>query len=88
MVATPKDPHGSASRRWLILPDQLDRDGWRDRLAARTAACAGAVLVESREWLSRRPYHRQRVALILLNASMNMKNWPVLSEVDLRFDDI
>jgi deoxyribodipyrimidine photolyase-related protein len=67
MVATPNDPHGSASRRWLILPDQLDRDGWRDRLAARTAACAGAVLVESREWLSRRPYHRQRVALILLN---------------------
>lgn len=28
------------------------------------------------------------VALILLNVSMNMKNWPVLSEVDLRFDDI
>ena len=28
------------------------------------------------------------VALILLNVSMNMKNWSVLSEVDLRFDDI
>ena len=37
------------------------------RLAAGTGARAGAVLVESREWLSRRPYHRQRVAIILLN---------------------
>ena len=25
------------------------------------------MLVESREWLSRRPYHRQRIALIMLN---------------------
>ena len=67
MVASPKDPHDSAPRRWLILPDQLDRDGWLARLAAGTGARAGAVLVESREWLSRRPYHRQRVAIILLN---------------------
>jgi deoxyribodipyrimidine photolyase-related protein len=27
----------------------------------------GVVLVESDEWLGRRPYHRQRIALILLN---------------------
>jgi deoxyribodipyrimidine photolyase-related protein len=66
MVATPKEPDGSAPRRWLILPDQLDRDAWRQRLSA-GAGAPGAVLVESREWLSRRPYHRQRVALVLLN---------------------
>ena len=35
--------------------------------ATAASARAGAVLVESREWLSRRPYHRQRVAIILLN---------------------
>ena len=27
----------------------------------------GVVVVESDEWLGRRPYHRQRIALILLN---------------------
>ena len=54
------DPHG-----WvLVLPDQLHPEagplsgGVRGRRV---------VLVESREWLSRRPYHVQRVALILLN---------------------
>ena len=67
MVASPKDKHGSASRRWLILPDQLDRDAWVERLAPGSGTAAEAVLVESREWMSRRPYHRQRVALILLN---------------------
>jgi deoxyribodipyrimidine photolyase-related protein len=55
---------------WAVLPDQLDLGGWRRRvLEARGQgeAAPSAVLVESREWLSRRPYHRQRVALIMLN---------------------
>ena len=50
-----------------MLPDQLDRGAWRARLTERPGPKPGVVMVESREWLSRRPYHRQRVALILLN---------------------
>jgi deoxyribodipyrimidine photolyase-related protein len=47
----------------LVLPDQLTMH------AGPLAAGGGGrvLLVESREWLSRRPYHRARVALILLN---------------------
>jgi deoxyribodipyrimidine photolyase-related protein len=46
----------------LVAPDQLTLDIGplaRDRNA-------GVLLVESEEWLSRRPYHRQRLAWILL----------------------
>jgi deoxyribodipyrimidine photolyase-related protein len=47
----------------LVLPDQLT---CAVGPLARTAPGAHeVVLVESREWLSRRPYHVQRVALIL-----------------------
>ncbi len=57
--------------RWVVLPDQLDVDLWRGLVAGAGARGPGAsgrlAVVESREWLSRRPYHRQRVALILLN---------------------
>ncbi|NBQ16298.1 MAG: hypothetical protein EBU31_17225, partial [Proteobacteria bacterium] len=35
--------------------------------AGRGAPMPGVVVVESDEWLGRRPYHRQRIALILLN---------------------
>ena len=65
MARAPKiatDPRASA---WVfVAPDQLHR-----RLGAmRTAEprTHGVVLVESREWLSRRPYHRMRLAAILL----------------------
>ncbi|MBM4115691.1 MAG: cryptochrome/photolyase family protein, partial [Phycisphaerae bacterium] len=53
-----------ASAWVLALPDQLTQDIGplaRDRHA-------GVILVESDEWMSRRPYHRQRLALLLLNA--------------------
>lgn len=50
----------------LVLPDQLSRDV--GPLAGPDRSRGSRVLLlESREWLSRRPYHRQRVALILLN---------------------
>ena len=68
MAARPMDP---ASRRWwAVLPDQLDAEHWRsvaDRAREQGGPMPGVVLVESDEWLSRRPYHRQRIALILLN---------------------
>ena len=35
--------------------------------ARRREPAPGVVLVESDEWLGRRPYHRQRIALLLLN---------------------
>jgi deoxyribodipyrimidine photolyase-related protein len=54
------------AERWiLVTPDQLHRD-----LGAMRAAVAGrdgVVLLESGAWLRRRPYHRMRLALILLN---------------------
>ena len=58
-------PERAAPGGWvLVAPDQLHR-----RLGVMASAQAGrdgVVLVESREWLSRRPYHRMRVAAILL----------------------
>jgi deoxyribodipyrimidine photolyase-related protein len=49
----------------VVLPDQLDLGlgALRDTDPARTHI----VLVESGEWLTRRPYHRQRLAWILLS---------------------
>ena len=48
-----------------MLPDQLHRDigPWKRVEPTR----GGLVFVESGEWLSRRPYHRQRLAWILLS---------------------
>ncbi|MBM4105193.1 MAG: deoxyribodipyrimidine photolyase [Phycisphaerae bacterium] len=46
-----------------MLPDQLSLEA-----SIRDEEAEGILLVESREWLSRRPYHRQRVGLILLNS--------------------
>ncbi|MBM4100318.1 MAG: cryptochrome/photolyase family protein, partial [Planctomycetes bacterium] len=67
----PDPAHAPSVRRWwAVLHDQLDAAHWRSVAAAsgaRGLAAPGIVLVESGEWLSRRPYHRQRVALILLN---------------------
>jgi deoxyribodipyrimidine photolyase-related protein len=48
-----------------VAPDQLHRG--LGALAERSPANTGVVLLESREWLSRRPYHRMRLAVILLN---------------------
>jgi deoxyribodipyrimidine photolyase-related protein len=55
-----------ALRDWhLVLPDQLtDEVG---RLAEPPRGELGIVLIESGEWLRRRPYHRQRLGLLLLN---------------------
>ena len=62
--------------RWVVLPDQLDVELWRGLASGQVTPGTGAsgattsgrlAVIESREWLSRRPYHRQRVALILLN---------------------
>jgi deoxyribodipyrimidine photolyase-related protein len=55
----------------VVLPDQLDVPLWHgiaagDGPPGRPGAERFHV-VEGREWLSRRPYHRQRVALILMN---------------------
>ena len=68
----PPRPAVSPSARpwWAVLPDQLDTARWRAAAAAAAeqgAPAPGVVLVESDEWLGRRPYHRQRIALILLN---------------------
>jgi deoxyribodipyrimidine photolyase-related protein len=52
--------------RWiLVFPDQLSLE--LGALGRDTEASAGVLLVESGEWLSRRPYHRQRLGLILLS---------------------
>lgn len=47
----------------LVLPDQLTRAV--GPLAHMAPGTHEVLLVESREWLSRRPYHVQRLALIL-----------------------
>lgn len=55
--------------RWfLVMPDQLNLGlgPWR---GAEPGKC-GIILLESGEWLSRRPYHRQRLAWILLSQRM------------------
>ncbi len=49
----------------LVLPDQLSAD--IGVLRGLGAGRAKVLLVESGEWLSRRPYHRQRLAWILLS---------------------
>lgn len=51
----------------LVLPDQLSIDTGPLARAIESGGRCRVLLVESAEWLSRRPYHRQRVALILLN---------------------
>jgi deoxyribodipyrimidine photolyase-related protein len=53
-----------------VLHDQLDAAHWRSVAAASVARggpAPGVILVESGEWFSRRPYNRQRIALMLLN---------------------
>ena len=61
--ATAASPH--APGQWvLVLPDQLTQEVGPLARDPR----AGVVMVESREWMARRPYHRQRLALLLLNA--------------------
>ncbi len=54
------------SRRWLLVPcDQLsDRIGPLSREHPQTL---GIALIESRSWASRRPYHRQKLALLFAN---------------------
>ena len=56
----------SRAASWiLVLPDQLNLLLGPVSRADRHRS--GIVLVESGEWLSRRPYHRQRLAWILLS---------------------
>ncbi len=57
---------GSDGGRWiLVFPDQLHLGIGPVSRADRHRT--GLLLVESGEWLSRRPYHRQRLAWILLS---------------------
>ncbi|MBX3464356.1 MAG: cryptochrome/photolyase family protein [Planctomycetes bacterium] len=59
-------PKGRAPRRWLFVPyDQL-HDGIGP-LAREAPGELGIVLVESRAKAARRPYHRQKLALVLAN---------------------
>jgi len=59
-------PKSRARRRWLFVPyDQL-HDGIGP-LAKEPAAELGIVLVESRAKAARRPYHKQKLALVLAN---------------------
>ena len=54
------------ARTWVfVAPDQLHAQ--LGALKGRDPAVTGVVLLESRAWLSRRPYHCMRVANILLN---------------------
>jgi deoxyribodipyrimidine photolyase-related protein len=48
----------------LVRPGQLTCE--TGPLSERDPASTIVILVESREWLSRRPYHRQRIATLLL----------------------
>lgn len=59
------DAASAARRTILALPDQLSAEigPLRDAVPGDTRV----LLVESGEWLSRRPYHRQRLAWILLS---------------------
>ena len=62
--AMPRQNRGS--RRWvLVLWDQLS--GELGPLGGLEPGEAGIVLLESGEWLRRRPWHKQRIALILAN---------------------
>ena len=67
-------PHAQAARaggghRWvLVLPDQLNLG--IGPVSQADPRSAGIVLIESGEWLSRRPYHRQRLAWIMLSQRM------------------
>ncbi|MCA8966403.1 MAG: cryptochrome/photolyase family protein [Planctomycetes bacterium] len=61
-----RNPRRLTGRRWLYVPyDQL-HDGVGP-LAHEPAAELGIVLVESRAKARRRPYHRQKLALVLTN---------------------
>jgi hypothetical protein len=59
-------PCGTRSvRRWVfVAPDQLHAQ--LGALKGRDPAVTGVVLLESRAWLSRRPYHRMRVGGLIL----------------------
>ena len=61
----PADGKQPSRRRVLVLPDQLSAEigALRDAKPRETTI----ILVESGEWLTRRPYHRQRLAWILLS---------------------
>ena len=59
------EPSVATDAPWvLVLPDQLTQEVGPLARDPRS----GVILVESDEWMSRRPYHRQRLALLLLNS--------------------
>ncbi|MBL8748599.1 MAG: cryptochrome/photolyase family protein [Planctomycetes bacterium] len=61
-----RSPRETAGRRWVFVPyDQL-HDGIGP-LATERANELGVVLVESTAKANRRPYHRQKLALVLTN---------------------
>ncbi|MEY4833270.1 MAG: hypothetical protein RL527_1483 [Planctomycetota bacterium] len=59
------EPSVATDAPWvLVLPDQLTQEVGPLARDPRS----GVILLESDEWMSRRPYHRQRLALLLLNS--------------------
>ena len=62
----PSQSLGRATRQWcLLLPDQLTAEvGPLSRLEV---GSLGVLFIESEEWLRRRPYHRQKLAHVLLH---------------------
>jgi deoxyribodipyrimidine photolyase-related protein len=63
--AASRSGRSAATTRVLVLPDQLSLE--IGPVAAAEPCSTEVWLVESGEWLSRRPYHRQRLAWILLS---------------------
>ncbi|MBI1291107.1 deoxyribodipyrimidine photolyase [bacterium] len=60
------NPAAGSGRRWVYVPyDQLTDDV--GPLATLPPQQVGIVLVESEWWMRRRPYHRQKLALLMLN---------------------
>ena len=58
--------HGERGRRWVFVPPDQLSDGIGP-LSREPASALGIVLVESPAKAARRPYHKQKLALVLAN---------------------
>jgi deoxyribodipyrimidine photolyase-related protein len=66
IAAHAPEPGDGSSKRWIVVPyDQLDAT--RSLVAEASPADTVLVFVESRAKARRRPYHRQKLALLLAN---------------------
>ena len=73
--AASRSGRSAATTRVLVLPDQLSLE--IGPVAAADPCSTEVWLVESGEWLSRRPYHRQRLAWILLLCWLSVLALPI-----------